>query len=154
MVVGDLNLHLEQSAYENLLTVQGLTDHVTFPTHERRGTLDPVISDLQEDTLRCHQLGLVGSSDHHAVLTQVDVGVARDEAISRTIWLNWESLRHDLRPTTWETLLQSWADSMSRSLTSRLLALQTHHVPQREYTTKPTDHPWFDYHYRVAAKSK
>ena len=36
MVVGDL----EQSTYENLLMVQGLTDHVTFPTHERGGILE------------------------------------------------------------------------------------------------------------------
>ncbi len=57
---------------------------MTFPTHERSGTLDPVISDL-EDTLSCHQLGLVGSSDHHAVLTQVDMGVARDEATTRKV---------------------------------------------------------------------
>ena len=28
-------------------------------------------------TLCCHQLGLRGSSDHHTVLTQVDVGVAQ-----------------------------------------------------------------------------
>ena len=75
MVVGHLNHHLEQGAYENLLTVQGLTDHVTFPLQERGGTLDTVLSDLQ-DTLRCHHLGLVCSSDHHAVLTQVDLGVA------------------------------------------------------------------------------
>ena len=46
MVVGDLNHHLKQGAYENLLTVQGPTDHVTFPTHKRVGTLDPVITDL------------------------------------------------------------------------------------------------------------
>ena len=69
LIVGDLNHHLERDAYENL-EVQGLTDHVTFPTHERRGTLDPVISDYQEDRLQCHQLGLVGSSAHHAVLTR------------------------------------------------------------------------------------
>ena len=75
LVVGDLNHHLERDAYETLLTVQGLTDHVTFPTHERGGTLDPVISDLQDDVIQCHQLGLVGSSDHHAVLTQMDMGV-------------------------------------------------------------------------------
>ena len=69
MVAGDLNHHLEQGAYDNLLTVEGLTDDVTFPTHEQGGTLDSVILDLQEDTLCCHQLELASSSDHHAVLT-------------------------------------------------------------------------------------
>ena len=85
MVVGNLNHHLKQGAYQNLLTVQGLTDHITFPTHERGGTLDPVISDLQEDTFHCHQLRLIGSSDHHAVLTKVDMGVTWDKATSRTV---------------------------------------------------------------------
>ena len=106
MVVGDLNHHLEQGAYENLLTVQDLTDHVTFLTH-------------------------------------VDLGVAQDEATSRTVWMwdqaDWESLRRELRHTAWKTLLQGGADSMSRALTSRLLALQRRHVPHREYTTRPTD---------------
>ena len=43
LIAGDLNHHLEWDAYENLLKVQGLTDHVTFPTHERGETLNPVI---------------------------------------------------------------------------------------------------------------
>ena len=158
MIVGDLNHHLEQGAYENLLTVQDLTDHITFSTLEKGRTLDPVISDLQEDTLRCHQLGLVDSSDHHAVLTQVDLEMARDEATSCTIWLwdkaDWKFLRRDLKHTAWETLLQGAANNMSRALTSRFLALQRVHVPYREYITRPTDQPWFGYRCRVAVEVK
>lgn len=158
LIVGDLNHHLERDAYENLLEVQGLTDHVTFPTHERGGTLDPVISDYQEDKLQCHQLGLVGSSDHHAVLTQLEVGVAQDEATTRTIWLwnkaDWASLRRDLTHTPWATLLQGGAESEALALTSHLLALQRRHVPHREYTTRSTDQPWFGYRCRVAAEAK
>ncbi|XP_063884696.1 uncharacterized protein LOC135113371 [Scylla paramamosain] len=130
LLVGDLNHHLERDAYENLLTVQGLKDHVTFPTHERGGILDPVISDLEEDTLSCHQLGLVGSSYHHAVLTQVDMGVARDEATTRT------------------------GGAEVQAFTSRLLALQEQHVPHREFVASPTDQPWFGYRCRVAAEAK
>lgn len=48
-ITGDLNAHIEEAASENLLAVQGLTDHVNFPTDERGGTLNPVISDLGED---------------------------------------------------------------------------------------------------------
>ncbi|MPC74315.1 hypothetical protein E2C01_068672 [Portunus trituberculatus] len=118
LIVWDLNHHLERDAYENLLEVQGLTDHVTFPTHERGGTLDPVFSDYQEDRLQCHQLGLVGSSDHHVVLIQLDVGVTRDEATTRTIWLwnkaDWASLRRDLAHTPWATLLQGGAEKTPR----------------------------------------
>ncbi|XP_063876819.1 uncharacterized protein LOC135109359 [Scylla paramamosain] len=158
LLVGDLNHHLEHDAYENLLTVQGLKDHVTFPTHERGGTLDPVISDLEEDTLSCHQLGLVGSSDHHAVLTQVDMGVARDEATTRTVWLwdraDWGSLRRDLRRTDWPSILQGGAEVQARAFTSRLLALQEQHVPHREFVARPTDQPWFGYRCRVAAEAK
>ncbi|KAK4288442.1 hypothetical protein Pmani_038527 [Petrolisthes manimaculis] len=158
LVVGDLNHHLEQQAYENLLDVQGLIDHVTFPTHERGGTLEPVISDLQEDTLCCHQLGPVGSSDHHAVLTKVNVGVARDEATTRTIWM-WDKLTGYPCDVTWnklhgQPLLQGGSESMARAFTSHLLALQNRHVPHRNYTTRPKDQPWFGYRCRAAAEEK
>ena len=158
LIVGDLNHHLEQDAYENLLAVQGLTDYVTFPTHVRGGTLDPVMTDIPEGTVSCHQLGFVGSSDHHAVLTHVDVGVAREDASTRTIWLwdraDWPSLRQDLLCTDWPSLLVGGAESKVRALTTRLLALQQQHVPHRQYTTRPTDQPWFGYRCRLAAERK
>ncbi|MPC79812.1 hypothetical protein E2C01_074357 [Portunus trituberculatus] len=100
----------------------------------------------------------MGSSDHHTVLTQLEVGVARDEATTRTIWLwnktDWASLRRDLHYTPWATLLQGGAESEALALTSHLLALQRRHVPHREYTTRPTDQPWFGYRCRVAARGK
>ena len=49
--------------------------------------LDPVISDIQEETVECHQFGTVGSSDHDAVLTQVQLSTACDEVMTRSIWL-------------------------------------------------------------------
>ena len=145
LIVGDLNHHHEEAAYGNLLTVQGLTDLVTFPTHERGGTLDPVITDLREGTATCHQLEPVGSSDHHAILTRVDVGIARDEASSRTIWqwdrADWCSLKSDLQQTDWQALLSGRADAMVTAFTERLKTLQQQHVPHRQYTSKPTDQP-------------
>ena len=100
LIMGDLSHHMEGATYGNLLMVQGLTDYVTFPTHECGGTLDPAIMDLGEGTVTCHQLGQIGSSDHHAILIKTDAGVAREEAISCTIWLwdraDWSLLRKDL----------------------------------------------------------
>lgn len=49
LIVEDLNHHLEQAAYESLLTAQGLAIFVTFPTHERGGTLNPVIATRQRE---------------------------------------------------------------------------------------------------------
>ena len=69
MIVGTLNAHMEHNAYNNLLAVQGLTNHVTFPTHEQGGLLDPVITDLPEASICCQQLSPVGSSDHYAILS-------------------------------------------------------------------------------------
>ncbi|KAK4290453.1 hypothetical protein Pmani_036646 [Petrolisthes manimaculis] len=158
LIVGDLNHHMEGAAYENLLTVQGLTDYVTFPTHERGGTLDPAITDLGEDTVTCHQLGQVGSSDHHAILIKTEVGVAREEAVSRTIWLwdraDWSSLRKDLQRTDWSAILTGCADEKARAFTERLKSLQRQHVPHRQYTSRPTDQPWFGYRCRLAAERK
>ena len=131
--------------------MQGLTDHVTFSIHERGGTLDPTITDLSEGTITCNQLGQVGSSDHHAILIWADVGVARDEAISRIIWLwnraDWTSLRRDLQRTVWDAILSGRADAKARAFTERLKSLQRQHVPHRQYTSRPTDQPWFCYQY-------
>ncbi len=158
LLVGDLNHHPEPNAYENLLTVQGLKDHVTFSTHDWGGTLDPVISDLEEHTRSCHQLGLMGSSDHLAVLTQVDMGVARDEATTRTVWLwdrvDWGSLRRDLRRSDWPSILQGGVEVQARAFTSRLLALQEQHVPHREFVARPTDQTWFGCRCGVGAEAK
>ena len=87
LIVGDLNFHVEQQAYNNLLSVQGLVNHVTFPTHERGGLLDPVLTDIPEANIKCQQLDQVGSSDHHAVLTLIDLDTARESTVPRTIWL-------------------------------------------------------------------
>lgn len=46
MIVGDPNSHMEQDVYNNLLAVEGLTNHITFPTHERGGLLDPILTDV------------------------------------------------------------------------------------------------------------
>ena len=45
-------------------------------------------------------------------------------------------------------------DITSRALTSRLLALQRSHIPQRECITRPTDQSWFGCRCRVAAEVK
>lgn len=50
LIVGDLNFHLEQEAYNDTLMVQGLAYPVTFHTHERRGLLEYVTSDLPRPT--------------------------------------------------------------------------------------------------------
>ncbi|MPC78093.1 hypothetical protein E2C01_072570 [Portunus trituberculatus] len=98
LILGDLNFHLEKQAFDNLVAVQGLVNHVTFTTHEGGGLLDPVLSDLPETNISCQQLDKVGSSDHHAVLTHVQLTAAREEAVPRTIWLweeaEWPSLQH------------------------------------------------------------
>uniref|UniRef100_A0A0P4VP62 Endonuclease/exonuclease/phosphatase domain-containing protein n=1 Tax=Scylla olivacea TaxID=85551 RepID=A0A0P4VP62_SCYOL len=109
MILGDLNFHLEQDAFNSLLMVQGLTNHVSFPTHERGGSLDPVLTDLPDSSIVCHQLGTVGTSDHHAVLARVKLDIAREAAAPRTIWLweqaDWASLRHDIVRLDWDALL-------------------------------------------------
>ncbi|KAG7177262.1 RNA-directed DNA polymerase from mobile element jockey-like 42, partial [Homarus americanus] len=89
-------------SYENLLVVQSLVDHVDFPTHIHGRMLDPLISDLQDDSVRCHQLQQVG-----------DVGVKCDEASTRIIWpwnrADWSSMRRDLHDTDLNNrLLDFW----------------------------------------------
>lgn len=158
MIVGDLNFHMEQDAFDNLLAVQGLANHVTFPTHERGGLLDPVITDLPQASIHCQQLGSVGSSDHYAVLSRVDLLTAREDTIPRTIWLweraDWPTLKQNVENTDWGALLVGDVNNKVRALTTRLLALQQQHVPSREYLSRPGDPAWFGPRCRVSAESK
>ena len=158
VVAGDLNCHLEQGAYDDLMEVQGLTNHVTFPTHVRGGMLDPVLSDLPDTSVCCQQLGPVGSSDHYAVLVRVELNMTREDAVPRTIWLwgraDWPSMRYALEETNWEEILVVDAEELAQAFTTKLLALQQRHVPSRVYLSRPGDPAWFGFRCKAAAEAK
>ncbi len=157
-IVGDLNQHLVTRAFTELTVVQGLTNHVTFPTHQRGGSLDPVLTDLISDCVQCRPLDYVGSSDHLAVLSTIKLAPAREEEHERTIWLwdraNWDAVRNALRDMSWDTVFTSDIDHDVSKLNTILLDLQQQHVPNRTYNTNPKDQPWFGYRCRVAAEQK
>ncbi|KAK4305367.1 hypothetical protein Pmani_022729 [Petrolisthes manimaculis] len=46
------------------------------------------------------------------------------------------------------------ADEKARAFTERLKSLQRQHVPHRQYTSRPTDQPWFGYRCRLEAERK
>lgn len=158
MIVGDLNQHLVQAAFDELTVVHGLNNYVDFPTHIRGGSLDPVLTDLSGGTVECQPLDYVGTSDHLAVLSHVHITAALDECSQREIWLwdyaDWISMREKLRDTDWASLLTGNVNQDTEKLTSYIRSLQQEHVPSRVYGTRPTDQPWFGYRCRVAADSK
>lgn len=73
MVVSDLNFHHIRDACEDLLAVQELTNHVNFPTRIHGTSLDPLLMDLDDDVITCYQVDQVGTSDHNAVLTCINL---------------------------------------------------------------------------------
>ncbi|MPC51397.1 hypothetical protein E2C01_045241 [Portunus trituberculatus] len=121
-----LTIVFANQIYNNLVAALGLTNHVTFHTHKRGGLLDPVLSDLPEERISCHQLGKVESSDHHAVLTKIQLHVARERAAPRTIWLweqaRWQDMRDELAATDWQATLAGNAEK-ARAVISHLVDL-------------------------------
>ena len=158
LIVGDLNQHLVAKSFNELLTVYSLTNHVTFPTHISGSSLDPVISDLPEGVVTCRPLGTVGSSDHLAVLTTVQVAAMCDVSMKRTNWLwgkaDWEGFQNALRTTPWHNILVGDVDDQVNGLTNTILSLQELYVPSHTFTVKPLDRPWFGYDCRTAANEK
>lgn len=53
---GYTNNHLIQQVFNDMTTVQGLLNHVDFPTHISKGSLDPVLSDLAEEGIQYRPL--------------------------------------------------------------------------------------------------
>ena len=158
IIVGDLNQHLVARTFEELLTVYGLKNHVTFPTHNSGSSLDPVISDLPEEIVTCSPLGAVGSSDHLAIISTFQVAALRDSTMKRTNWLwgraDWEGFQDALRHTPWHNVLTGDADNQVRHFTNTILSLQKDYVPNHTFTVKPLDQPWFGYTCRIAADEK
>jgi len=158
LIVGDLNHHLIQSAYEDLLSVHGLTDYVNFPTHILGRSLDPVITDLSEDFISCSPLGLIGTSDHLAVISHLCLTPATDEIRQRKIWLwnhaDWLGMKAELQAQDWDALLVGNTNDKASSITSLLAEMQEKYVPSRTYITKPGDQAWFGYRCYQASKRK
>ncbi|XP_063591346.1 uncharacterized protein LOC134768450 [Penaeus indicus] len=158
LIVGDLNHHFIQSAYEDLLTVHGLTDYVDFPTHILGRSLDPVISDLTEDFISCSPLGNIGTSDHLAVVSHLCLAPAADERRQRKIWLwnhaNWPGMKAELQSQDWDVLLVGNANDKASSITSLLTEMQEKYVPSQTYITKPGDQAWFGYRCHQTSKKK
>ena len=158
VVAGDLNQHLVMRAFTELTVVQGLQNHVDFPTHQRGGSLDPVLTDLASDNVRCRPLDPVGTSDHLAVLTTLTLDPTREEERRRTVWLwdraDWGAMRRALREVPWDTALTGDPHRDVSAFTTILYDLQQQHVPHKSYKTGPKDQPWFGYRCRVAAEKK
>ena len=59
LIVGDFNIHVDSSnnrsrSFLDILNANGLTQHVTRPTHQKGYTLDLVITREQSNLLRGH----------------------------------------------------------------------------------------------------
>ena len=133
VIVGDLNQHLVARSFENLITIHGLTNHVDFPTHDSGSSLDPVITDLPDSIISCRPLGNVGSSDHRAVLTTIDIHPVCDEAYLRVVWLwkqgDWQGFREALQKVPWDDRLIRSIDEQVMIFTNKVLELQKQFIP-------------------------
>ena len=158
IIVGDLNQHLVATEFDDLLDIYGLTNHVDFPTHISGSSLDPVITDLPDGDVKCRSEGKVGSSDHFAVHTLLNIKAMREEEFTRTTWQwdrgDWHGLRAALNNTNWDNILVGDVDDQAHSLTQLLVSLQSEFVPHNDYNTKPSDQPWFGPNCRAAADTK
>ena len=158
IIIGDLNQHIVRDSFNTLLVVHNLYNFVTFPTHVSGSSLDPVVSDLARDAVQCEPLDFVGTSDHTAVLTKVHFRRPREESYTRTLWkwedANWDAMRSQLKETEWENVLSGDANQQVEGLTTLLVALQDRWVPHSQYTSKPSDQPWFGPECRAASDAK
>ena len=158
IIVGDMNQNQIRGHFEDFLTIYGLTNHVTFPTHDSGSSLDPVITDFPDSIVHCSPLGNVGSSDHRAVFTSVHICANHDDPIKRTTWLwkqgNWNGMREELNEVNWDEILVGDIDDQVEAFSQLVLEMQQRFIPHRTYTVKPSDQPWFGYQCRIAADAK
>ena len=153
-----MNQHLVARSFEDFLAIFGLHNHVDFPTHISGSSLDPVITDLTENLVRCSSLGTVGSSDHQVIYTKINIETSRDPAVTRMIWLwdkaDWQGMRAELENINWYDLFKGEINDKVKAFTDMILTMQYKYIPHRYYTVKPRDQPWFGPNCRAAAEVK
>ncbi len=158
LIAGDLNQHLIQRSFDDLLLVHDLHNHVDFPTHISGSSLDPVLTDFPNLLMKCEPLSYVGTSDHNAVLTCFDLQTIKEKQQDKTIWLwqqaDWEGLRQELRNVNWGSTLSGTIDQQVQNTTDIMLRIQKKYVPSRAFSTGSSDQPWFGYRCRLAADRK
>ena len=158
VIVGDMNQNQIAVPFEDFLNIFGLINHVNFPTHDSGSSLDPVITDFSDSLVYCCPLGNVGSSDHQAVYTSIDIRTSHDSAVTRTTWLweqgDWLGLRKSLEEVEWNEVLVGHVNKQAEAFANIILEKQRIFIPHRTYTVKPKDQPWFGYQCRVAADEK
>ncbi|XP_069974192.1 uncharacterized protein [Penaeus vannamei] len=103
LVVGDMNQHLVARSFEDLLTIHGLNNDVDFPTHISASSLGPVNSDRPQGAVSCYSTGAVGSSDHYAIFSRINLKATREEALTRTFW-SWQGFRSVLENIAWDSI--------------------------------------------------
>ena len=157
-IVGDMNQNLIMGPFEEFLSIFGLYNHVTFPTHDSGSSLDPVITDIPEALVHCCSLGNAGSSDHKVIHTTINICPQYDEPVTRTQWLwkkgDWGGFRNALAYINWESIMTGDIDKRVQAFTKIVLTLQEIYIPNRTYIAKPKDQPWFGYQCRLAADNK
>ena len=157
ILLGDWNQHLVQDAFDELLSMHSLHNHVDFPTHQSGSSLDPVISDIPDLLESCESLSFVGTSDHNGILTKFSIAASKEDETPRTLWLwdkgDWETCRNILHARMDDILRGDPEDQVS-NLSKIINDLQRAHIPQRQHIMYSQDQPWFGYKCRQVSNKK
>ena len=130
-----------EGAWHTVLTIQVSECHAS-----EWSKLSPGAGSLWQSAVLCQKLGLVGRSDHYAILVMYG-SIQRRKKQSHALfgcgrrWL--ASHETSIEPMNWEVLLVGDAENRARAPTTKLLGLQSQFVSHWSYFTKPTDVPWF-----------
>ena len=107
MIIGDFNFHVNEPSRDLLvakfldfLDSYNLAQHVTEPTHRRKGTLDLIITRANEDTVLNCKVEDPDLSDHYAVHCKLTLDKPTPRRVEKTYRklrsVDMEALRRDL----------------------------------------------------------
>ena len=111
LIMGDFNFHVNEPSRDRLaakfldfLDSYNLAQHVTEPTHKRKGTLDLIITRANEDTVLNCKVEDPDLSDHYAVHCKLTLDKPTPRRVEKTYRklrsVDMEALRRDLTTLT------------------------------------------------------
>ena len=167
ILVGDMNVHEaswlkysdgtspEGRALRDVAYCHGWEERVRKPTRGEH-LLDLVLTDLGSAVTTKVAVGI---SDHKVVLGSVDVGVSRQEAASREVFLfgqaPWPAIRKRLQEHKWEDEFADLnADDTAKVFEETILKILRELVPTKIISNTASSHPWLNERCRNAIDRK
>jgi Reverse transcriptase (RNA-dependent DNA polymerase)/Endonuclease-reverse transcriptase len=121
-----------------------LEQQVHFPTHIKGNCLDLILTNVPEKIVSVNDVGRLGSSDHHMILSEISINAkeSTETGMVRNWWkADWAAMKDKLAANSWTELASMDADAAWTTFRGKIEEAVDAHVPLKPRGTSGRP-PW------------